>query len=93
LRLFLVEGAMLGVVGGLLGLVLGSALAWLLSYVGIPMPPPPGQSWGFMAEVMVTPRLAVEAVVLAVASTLVASLYPARKASRMVIVDALRFNR
>lgn len=93
LRLFLVEGAMLGVVGGLLGLLIGSVLAWLLSYVGIPMPPPPGQSWGFMAEVMVSPRLAVEAIVLAVASTLVASLYPARKASRMVIVDALRFNR
>jgi ABC-type lipoprotein release transport system permease subunit len=37
--------------------------------------------------------LSVEAFVLAVASALVASLYPARKASRMVIVDALRFNR
>jgi putative ABC transport system permease protein len=93
LRLFLLEGAVLGIVGGLLGLALGTALAWLLSYVGIPMPPPPGQSWGFLAEVRVSPSLAVEAFVLAVGSTLLASLYPARKASRMVIVDALRFNR
>lgn len=93
LRLFLVEGAMLGVAGGLIGLVLGAAAAGLLSYVGIPMPPPPGQSWGFDAEVLVTPRLSVEAFILAVFSALVASLYPARKASRMVIVDALRFNR
>jgi putative ABC transport system permease protein len=93
LHLFLVEGALLGVAGGIIGLALGAVLAWLLSYVGIPMPPPPGQSWGFDAEVRVSPRLSVEAFVLAVASALVASLYPARKASRMVIVDALRFNR
>jgi len=93
LRLFLVEGGMLGAFGGLLGLAIGAALAWLLSYVGIPMPPPPGQSWGFDAEVMVSPRLSLEAVLLAVVSALVASLYPAWKASRMVIVDALRFNR
>jgi putative ABC transport system permease protein len=93
LRLFLVEGAILGVAGGLIGLALGAMAAALLSYVGIPMPPPPGQSWGFDAEVLVTPRLSVEAFVLAVVSALVASLYPARKASQMVIVDALRFNR
>jgi len=31
--------------------------------------------------------------VLAVGSTLLASVLPARKASAMVIVDALRFNR
>jgi putative ABC transport system permease protein len=93
LRLFVVEGTMLGVAGGIIGLALGTMLAWLLSYIGIPMPPPPGQSWGFDAEVMVSARLSVEAFLLAVASALVASLYPARKASRMVIVDALRFNR
>jgi ABC-type antimicrobial peptide transport system permease subunit len=35
----------------------------------------------------------VEAFILSVASTLLASAYPARKASRMIIVDALRANR
>lgn len=93
LRLFLVEGLMLGIAGGLIGLALGALAAAILSTVGIPMPPPPGQSWGFDAEVLVSPRLSLDAFVLAVASALVASLYPARKASRMVIVDALRFNR
>lgn len=93
MRLFLVEGAMLGMLGGVVGLALGTLLAALLSYIGIPMPPPPGQSWGFMAEVLVTPRLAVEAFTLATVSALLASVFPARKASRMVIVDALRFNR
>jgi putative ABC transport system permease protein len=93
LRMFLVEGAMLGAIGGTLGLALGTALAWVISYVGIPMPPPPGQSWGFIGEVLVSGRLCAEAFVLAVASTLVASVFPARKASGMVIVDALRVNR
>ena len=93
LRMFLIEGAMLGAIGGLLGLAFGSVLAWVISTIGIPMPPPPGQSWGFIAEVLVSPRLCVEAFILAVASTLLASAYPARKASRMVIVDALRVNR
>jgi len=93
LRMIVVEGAVLGIVGGLLGLALGTLLAWVISYIGIPMPPPPGQSWGFMGEVMVTGRLAVEAFLLAVGSTLIASIIPARTASGMVIVDALRFNR
>lgn len=93
LRMFLVEGAMLGIIGGLLGVALGAVLAWLVSYIGIPMPPPPGQSWGFIAEIRVSFQLLAEAFVLAVGTTLLASIYPARKASRMVIVDALRFNR
>lgn len=93
LRMIVVEGAVLGIVGGLLGLALGTLLAWVISYIGIPMPPPPGQSWGFMGEVMVTGRLAIEAFLLAVGSTLIASIIPARTASGMVIVDALRFNR
>jgi len=93
LRMFLIEGAMLGAIGGLLGLAFGSVLAWVISAIGIPMPPPPGQSWGFVGEVLVSPVLCVEAFMLAVASTLLASAYPARKASRMVIVDALRANR
>jgi putative ABC transport system permease protein len=42
---------------------------------------------------MVTPRLAVEALGLALGTTLLASLYPAWKAARFAIVDALRFNR
>jgi len=93
LRLFLVEGAMLGAAGGILGVALGSALAWGISRIGIPMPPPPGQSWGFNGEILVSTRLSVEAFLLAVGSTLLASVYPAWRASRMVIVDALRFYR
>jgi putative ABC transport system permease protein len=87
------EGLALGVIGGGIGVILGTTLASVISWVGIPMPPPPGMARGFTGEILVTPRIAVEAFVLAVVTTLIASLYPAWKASRMVIVDALRANR
>jgi putative ABC transport system permease protein len=47
---------------------------------------------GFIAQILVTPKLAVDAFVLAIATTLTASALPAWKASRMNIVDALRSN-
>lgn len=90
LGLFVCEGLVLGVVGGLIGLALGSALALTLSAIGIPMPPPPGMARGYIGEIAVTPGLALDAFLLAFITTLIASLFPAWKASRMNIVDALR---
>ena len=57
------------------------------------MPPPPGMAHGFIGQILITPRLAAEAFILAVATTFAASVFPAWKASRLVIVDALRHNR
>jgi len=93
LRLFVSEGVLLGCFGGLLGVVAGFALAALISAIGIPMPPPPGSTQGLTAAILVTWQIALDAFVLAVATTLVASVYPAWKASRKEIVDALRHSR
>jgi putative ABC transport system permease protein len=93
LGLFLVEGTALGALGGVVGIVVGYALAELISHVGIPMPPSPGMSRGFTAAIIVTPRIVVEALLLAILTTWLASVYPAWRASRLVIVDALRRNR
>jgi putative ABC transport system permease protein len=93
LRLFVLEGLLLGMIGGVGGLAIGWVLAQALSYVGIPMPPPPGRTEAYLAQIMLTPRFAVWAFVMAVVSTTLASLYPAWKASRLPIVDALRHNR
>jgi putative ABC transport system permease protein len=92
LRLFVLEGLLLGLAGALVGLVLGLLLAAGLSRVGIPMPAPPGRTEGYSAQILVTLPLAVGAFALAVGSTVLASLYPALKASRLPIVDALRHN-
>jgi putative ABC transport system permease protein len=50
-------------------------------------------SKGFLGEILVTPGLALDALILAAATALLASVYPAWRASRTVIADALRHGR
>ena len=92
LRLFLLEGILIGIIGGVLGLLLGITLAHVISTIGIPMPPPPGMAHGYTGQILVTANLAVDGLVLAISTTLLASVMPAWKASRMNVVDALRCN-
>jgi len=93
ISMFLSEGFLLGVFGALIGLMIGLGLAALISAIGIPMPPPPGMDRALIGQIRITPALAFESTLLAVATTLIASVYPAWKASRLTIVDALRHNR
>jgi len=93
LQLFVSEGLLLGIIGGLSGVAVGTVLATVISAVGIPMPPPPGMEGGYTGEVLVTWPLVVGTLLLAVLTTLLGSLYPAMKASNLEIVDALRYNR
>jgi putative ABC transport system permease protein len=93
LRRFIGEGAVMGVLGGLVGALVGIALAAAISAVGIPMPAPPGMAHGFVGEVRTTLPLVFDAFLLGVTTALLASVYPAWKASRMAIVDALRYSR
>lgn len=90
---FVLEGGLLGFVGGVAGAVIGIGLAELISFVGIPMPPPPGMAQGFTAGIKLSAALVAEALGLACVTTLFAAIYPSWKASRLVIVDALRHNR
>jgi putative ABC transport system permease protein len=93
MTLFVTEGFVLGVVGAAMGLLVGYILATIISFVGIPMPPPPGMADAYTARILVTPQLAAESFILAVLTTLLASVYPAWKAAKMEIVDALRTNK
>jgi len=93
LRRFLMQGAILGAFGGIVGVVVGEILGSVITAVGITMPAPPGSARGYTAGILLTPRLVVECFVLAVVTSTIASVYPAWKASRLPIVDALRHNR
>lgn len=90
LQQFVLEGAVLGLAGATVGTVLGLLLASVLSAVGIPLPPPPGLDTPIIAAIRVGPGLAVAAFVTAALSATLAGLYPAWRASRLVIVDSLR---
>lgn len=93
LRGFLLEGALLGLLGALLGVLAALALGQLLALAQIQMPPPPGFARSYLAALRFTPAMVLETVLLACAVTTLASLYPALRASRMVIVDAIRHGR
>jgi putative ABC transport system permease protein len=90
---FLAEGALLGALGGVAGIMLGALLAAIISAIGIPMPAPPGMAHGYVGEIRLTWPMVASALGLAVGTTLLASAYPAWKASRLAIVDALRHQR
>lgn len=93
LRQFALEGLLLGCIGAALGAAVGAALAFGLSAVGIPMPPPPGRTTGYSGEIRLTWQLVVTICSVAIGATALASVYPAWRGSRLQIVDALRHNR
>lgn len=87
---FLEEAMLLGIVGGVAGVVLACVATVVISWVGIPMPPPPGMSEGFIGRVLLTPVSTLEAALLALLTATAAAVYPAWRAGRIPIVDALR---
>lgn len=92
LRLAIMENALLGLLGSGAGVVLGILLAWAISIVGIPMPPPPNSNSGYTALIQIVPWVVVSAFLVGFFATVVAAVLPARRAVRMPIVDALRQN-
>lgn len=92
-KLLVVESLFLGLAGSALGVGCAVICARVLSTVGIPMPPPPGWTEGYLGQVLLTAPILALAFAISTLTTLAAGLYPARQAARMVIVDALRHNR
>ena len=92
LHLFAIEGLLLGMAGASLGLGAGYGLAEAISAIGIPMPPPPGMEEGYTGEIRVTLNVMMNAFLVAFITTALAGLYPAWKASRLQIINALRHN-
>lgn len=90
LRLIVLEGAVLGVVGALVGLAFGWLSAWGLSEIGIPMPPPPNANLEYIARIRLSPSVVAGAGIVGVLATLLASVVPALRVSRLPVVEALR---
>ena len=90
LKLFLCEGLALGIIGGIIGVTSGIFITYLISKIGIPMPPAPNITFEWFSRPMIVPSMAVFAFMLSVITSLASSLYPAYKASRLEIAEALR---
>jgi putative ABC transport system permease protein len=90
LRVFLAEGAILGVVGGIAGVALGVVLALLISIHGVYIPPLPTFNLGYQARINLVPLAIAKAFGLGVLTTVLACLYPAFRAARLNIIEAVR---
>jgi putative ABC transport system permease protein len=91
-KLIILENILLGLLGSLLGVIVGIALAGTISSMGIAMPPPPGSNIGYIAIIRLAPWSLVIAILTGILAATIASMLPALRASRLLIVDALRFN-
>jgi putative ABC transport system permease protein len=90
-QMVILENALIGLMGGALGVAFGILLAYTISRVGIPMPPPPNADLGYIAYVRVTARAVVGAFLIGFSATLLGSLLPALRVSKMPIGEALRY--
>lgn len=91
-RLIVTESVVLGLIGGGLGVLLGVALALAISSVGIPMPPPPNANIGYTAHIQLMPSSVLVSFAVGFGATVLAVILPAKRVSRIAVVDALRQN-
>lgn len=90
LAMFVAESTTIGVSGAALGSVLGVTACVAISSVGIDMPPPPGHSQGYVAQVHVVPQAFAVAVAIVVLAAISAAIVPSLRAIRGEVSDALR---
>lgn len=91
ITLFITEGALVGIFGGLLGIFVGILVAHIINISGgIYISPPPGMSKGYVSLILIVPKVVIYAFSSIVVVAILSSIYPAYKASRLKIVEALQ---
>jgi putative ABC transport system permease protein len=89
LRMFLAEGALIAAAGCVSGTALALIIRAALNASGIMLPPPPGASSGTVLHVNFYALAYVAGLAAMLATMTIAAFFPARRASRIPIVDAL----
>jgi len=87
--LFMVEATLTGVLGAVAGVLGGNLFGFLLNQSGLHVPPPPGLTVDIPFRVLQLPSLMIGASLIVIVSLALASIFPAIRASRLQIAEAL----
>ena len=92
-RLFILEGIFIGLLGAALSVAVGIGLAELINIHGLPMPPSPGYTKGYLAFILWDEDVDLFwfTCALAIVTAVLASIIPAKRASKLLIAEAFRF--
>jgi len=84
LMIFLIEAGLVGLIGGLIGVVLGTGIAYLVKDIAA--------AYGFkLIKISVNPLLILFSMLFAFSVGIISGLIPAYKAARLKPVEALRY--
>jgi putative ABC transport system permease protein len=89
LRMFLSEGVVIAAAGCAAGMVFALIVRAVLNASGIILPPPPGATHGMPIHVKLYPLAYAAGLAAMILTMTTASYFPARRAARIPIVDAL----
>jgi len=86
LMIFLFNSAMVGLVGGIFGVILGGLVSALFPMIGVSMTSPESET-----SISLSPHLMILGMGLAILIGVVSGVVPAYRASKLKPVDALRY--
>jgi putative ABC transport system permease protein len=91
MRQFLLEGVFMGIIGVTIGTLLAIVLIPMINSLGLTLPPGPGQDDPIPIELMTDSTVIWLVIIGMVGLTFFSSLLPSFRATRLKIVDALRY--
>ena len=84
LTIFLIEAGLVGLIGGFIGIILGTGLAYLVKYIAA--------AYGFkLIKISVNPLLILFSMLFAFGVGIISGLIPAYRAAKLKPVEALRY--
>jgi len=90
LLMVMLEGLVVGIAAIVVGLLAGLGLASLINYANIAMPTPPGSTFSYPLRILLDSNVIVMPAVLTLFATAVGGLFPAYKACRLPINEAMQ---
>jgi putative ABC transport system permease protein len=89
LKNFIVEGLSIGIIGSVFSVILGFLVIFIVNNLGLMMPPPPGSTEGYPIFINILPVVWLKISLGMILISIISTILPAYKASRMNIVDSL----